>query len=213
MPVVLDGTSGITSPGEQVNGNLNVTGSVTAGSYVGIANGQLQAQLFTSPGTWTKPSSATAAIVTVIAGGQGANAGTAGQAGGMIQALVTGLTGPVAVTIGTGGGPSGGAGTSSTFGSFVTATGGGAGASGSTTGTTLKVGNTQSYQGSTTSGTMTYGRLIGASGQWAVYPPATTTYSTTNATTNLMAGAGGASWPGGPGYAAMNGAVSVEFVG
>ena len=69
-------------------------------SWQAASGGQIQSQLFTSPGTWTKPSACTQVKVTVIGGG-----------GGCAQ----------------GGGTPGSAGGTSSFGSLVSATGGNAG--------------------------------------------------------------------------------------
>jgi hypothetical protein len=88
-----------------------------------VSGGQFQTQVFTTPGTWTKPSSATQVRVTVIGGGSGAgltpNPGFPGSPGG-----------------------------TSSFGALISATGGvAAGGSGSspgagtvTTGTSLRTG-------------------------------------------------------------------------
>ena len=49
----------------------NGTGSITIASTV--TSGQLQSELFTAPGTWTKPASVTSVRVTVIGGGGGSS--------------------------------------------------------------------------------------------------------------------------------------------
>jgi hypothetical protein len=84
MPTTIHNT-GITFP--------DATTQTTAAS----GGGQLQVELFTAPGTWTKPASCTQVKVTVIGGGGG------GQAPGTPQA---------------------GSGGTSSFGPFITCTGG-----------------------------------------------------------------------------------------
>lgn len=117
--------------------------------------GQLQTELFTSSGTWTVPAGVTRARVTVIGGGGGAgntSTGSDGGFGGLAVAIVSGLSGSYTVTVGNGGagnGATGLSGSSSSFGSLVSATGG-AGANNGTpgdngagtvsSGTTLRLG-------------------------------------------------------------------------
>lgn len=73
-------------------------------SWQAAAGGQLQTQIFTSPGTWTKPSSVTQVRVTVIGGGAGAglvsNASYTGGSGG------TSSFGPLVSATGGSGSPS-----------------------------------------------------------------------------------------------------------
>jgi hypothetical protein len=107
MPVIIDGTSGITTPAVDTTTAITAsdggTGqtSLTAGSVLvgngtsavnlvaagsngnvltsdgttwtsaAAAGGQLQTELFTAPGTWTKPASCTQVKVTVVGGGAG----------------------------------------------------------------------------------------------------------------------------------------------
>lgn len=91
------------------------------------AAAQIQTQIFTSPGTWTKPSSTTQVRVTCIgAGGSYNNAsGGKGAPGGLGVAIVP-VSAPVAITVGSNGGVNQ-SGTSSSFGPAVTATGGSVG--------------------------------------------------------------------------------------
>jgi hypothetical protein len=141
MSMIIDGTAGVTFP--------NTT--VQAGAYNGFST-----VIFASSGTWTPPAGVTQARVTVVGGGGGgqndSNLGPPGY-GGYAIAYVTGLSGAITITVGTGGdvGASDGvAGGTSSFGSFVSATGG-AGGSGTfggangtgivSTGTALKTGN------------------------------------------------------------------------
>ena len=228
MAVTLDGTTGITSPGEQVNGNLNVTGSITAGSYVGIANGQLQTQIFTAPGTWTKPSSCTQVNLIVVGGGGGgcsANPASPVPAGngGFAIAYNVPVSSPVAVTVGSGGtgapapvgsGTSGG---SSSFGSAVSATGGSgsfptAGTPGSATissGTTIKTFPTAFNRQTGYSGG--FGFIFGGLTSGAYPGPTSATTWTTSL--NYDPGIAGNSVPSGAATGGVGGAIIVEFVG
>lgn len=90
----------LVAPG--ASGNV-LTSNGTTWTSAAAGGGQLSAQLFTAPGTWTKPSSASQVRVTVIGGGGGGNLangnGQPGNAGG------TSSFGPaVSATGGNGGG-------------------------------------------------------------------------------------------------------------
>ena len=118
-----NGTSAVQLVAPGSSGNV-LTSNGTTWTSAAAGGGAIQTQLFTSPGTWTKPSTVTQVRVTVIAGGSGA-----------------GLNGNASYPGGTGG--------SSSFGSLISATGasgspgpaGGTPGSGTvTTGTAIKTG-------------------------------------------------------------------------
>ena len=115
---------------------VDAQGRITSASNVAASgySGPQGLEVFNTPGTFTLPPGITSVRVTAIGGGGGCGngtgespAGTRGGDGGRGIKVVTGLTGPVAVTIGNGGNQPGGAGNSTTFGPFVTATGGNGG--------------------------------------------------------------------------------------
>ena len=184
-------------------------------------SGQLQTEIFTAPGTWTKPASATQVRVTVVGGG-GAGFQAPGGIGGLAMATVP-VSAPVAITVGaggTGGGVNpGGSGGTSSFGPFVSATGGGGGAgtpapggNGSGTvsvGTALKTGVAL---GTVIAGNTTISVLTGRASRDAgpgVGPGVA--YSTSSIS---VAGARGEGNPGGtPAAGGVGGAVVVEWVG
>jgi hypothetical protein len=128
-----NGTSAVQFVAPGSTGNV-LTSNGTTWTSAAAAGGQLQTELFTAPGTWTKPSSATRVRVTVFgAGGAGSQgfpgtgAGTAGGTGGVAYVSNIPVSSPVAVTIGAGGANSGGPGGTSSFGPFVSCTGGAGG--------------------------------------------------------------------------------------
>ena len=98
-------------------------------------------QVFTSSGTWTRPSGVTKIMVEVIGGGGGggAHAGGGGGAGGYSRELIdVSALASETVTVGgagsagtTNGGENGGAGGTSSFGSYLSCTGGALGYGGS----------------------------------------------------------------------------------
>jgi hypothetical protein len=119
LPVANGGTGATTITANSVilgNGtsalNANLVAPGTAGNVLtsngstwtsaAAGGGQLKAELFTAPGTWTKPSSASQVIVTVVGGGGGGN-------------LANGNAQP------------GNSGSTSSFGPAVSCTGGGGG--------------------------------------------------------------------------------------
>lgn len=233
LPVANGGTNQTTYTNGQLligntTGNTLTKSTLTAGSGITITNGagsitidaasgQIQTQIFTAPGTWTKPASCTQVRVTVIGGG-GAGApspGPTGGSGGYAKAIVP-VSAPVNITVGAGGQnfPVISAGTSS-FGPAVSCTGGGAGVGplpapttvqGTGTvavGTALRTSNAVNITDSFTNGSINPG-----------------TNPTNNAVTysisgTLGAGYGGSTAPGvgNTGKGGTSGAVVVEFVG
>jgi hypothetical protein len=129
-----DGTSG------QV---LQTNGSGALSFATPAAGGGLQSmQVFTSSGTWTKPSGITKVRVTVIGGGGGGSRHGSGNNGGggagaAVKLIDVSAVSTVSVTVGAGGSggtsasPNGGNGGSSSFGAYCSANGGTGGASGS----------------------------------------------------------------------------------
>lgn len=205
-----NGTSAVQFVAPGSSGNV-LTSNGTTWTSAAAGGGQLQTQLFTSPGTWTKPASCTQVRVTVVGGGGGSVAAvpSLGGYGGAIIAANVPVSSPVAVTVGSGG--VGAPGGTSSFGSGATATGGaqggnpgtGANGTGTTTGTDIKSGAINTFSGN-------LGLIYGGTARNSTVPTVQT-YSSTSA---LSAGVGGqfnnaipAALPG------VSGAVLVEFVG
>jgi hypothetical protein len=150
---------GTTTPTQKltVAGNIDVTGNrivnlaapinsndAATKAYVDaqVSGKRYRIQVFTSNGTWTRPSNVDVVWVTMCGGGGGggSGAGYGGGGGGGGNCLIhypvdVSSVSSVAVTVGSGGaggtnGNSGSNGGDSTFGSFLTAVGGGGGSSG-----------------------------------------------------------------------------------
>jgi hypothetical protein len=126
-----NGTSAVQFVAPGSTGNV-LTSNGTTWTSAAAGGGQLQTQIFGSPGTWTNPGTVTRVRVAVTGGGGGgaafSQARTGGE-GGRAGAMITIPTSPVAITCGGAGNggsfPGGGTpGGTSSFGSYVSCTGG-----------------------------------------------------------------------------------------
>ena len=221
--------------------NTVLTSNGSTATWAAAGGGSIQSQVFTSPGTWTRPSSVTQVRVTVVGGGAGTGSPgsgaqqSSGGSGGLAVAIVP-VSNPVAITVGgggSGGNPAGGggAGGTSSFGSLVSCTGGSTnpGSAGSppqfdgnpgtgtvSAGTTLKITSMRDAAARNLGGTV--GLLSGVNGGNAqVQQPGISPALTYSLTSTNMAGAGGsgAANPGGftLNSGGVSGAVVVEWVG
>jgi hypothetical protein len=207
----------------QARTNLNAMQNYTAGAtgqvltstgtgWVSEASsgGQLQTQLFTSPGTWTKPASCTQVRVTVVGGGGAgaANPGSPGGSGGYAKAIVP-VSAPVSITVGGAGTYPGGSGGTSSFGPAVSSTGGVANANTPGTGTVSVGTNLRTSFANRIGDSLLNGASLGvttAAGEGGVAFSVTAVYG---------AGFQGASGSGpvSSGKGGIGGVVLVEFVG
>ena len=135
--LVIDGTMGgsssfvLPNPSGQSNRFVTNTGSSMSWGDVNLATGIRSMQVWTSNGTWSRPSGVKTIMVTVTgAGGGGSGFCESGGAGGTAQRQidVTNVS-SVSVTIGNPGGGTnysgcGGNGNTSSFGSYCSASGG-----------------------------------------------------------------------------------------
>ena len=217
------------------SGNV-LTSDGTTWTSAASSGGQFQTQLFTAPGTWTKPASATQVRVTVIGGGGGASfrsptsPSVPGAPGGVATAIVP-VSAPVTITIGSGGtggtgtGTPGTTGGTSSFGPAVSATGGVGGLPGPSVnpqapgtgtvsvGTALRtlIGYPVSNVLSTDGIDMKPNILNGAIARYGPAPSAAIAFSTSGA---AAAGANGTNQGTPfPGTGGVGGAILVEFVG
>tara|TARA_R110000868_G_scaffold40733_1_gene140276 strand:- start:157 stop:1275 length:1119 start_codon:yes stop_codon:yes gene_type:complete len=198
-------------------GNTLAKGTLTAGTGISVTNGpgaaitiastvtsgQLQTQLFTAPGTWTKPASCTQVRVLVIGGGGGGSPANAGGYGGLALAQVP-VSAPVTITVGAGGNVSVAGGTSS-FGPAVSATGGGAGTAPTGVDGTGTVSVGTAFKTTIMQSSTPFSILSGATQRATPSPTSGIAYSTSTA---FMAGGRGQTSIGGTG-----GAIVVEFIG
>jgi hypothetical protein len=201
------GGTALTTVAAGTTGNV-LTSNGTTWISQAASGGQLQTELFTAPGTWTKPASCTQVRVTVVGGGGGGSPSTTSAYGGLAIALVP-VSNPVAITVGAGGAANATGGTSS-FGPAVSATGGGTtpvigpGAGTVSVGTALLA---APFRGgvSPISSQSSMGIIIGSGGKSPSASPSPQAYS---ATLGVVAGGNAPSTKGGVG-----GAIVVEFVG
>ena len=135
-----NGTDVVRLPIGSTDQVLKVSGGIPA--WGTDSGGFTNMDIITASTTWTVPAGVTKMRVTVVGGGGGgagfiSTGSSGGGDGGVAVALLTGVTGSISVTIGSGGtqsntGGGGGGGTTS-FGSYLSATGGAGGAYGTTT--------------------------------------------------------------------------------
>jgi len=169
----------------------NGAGSITIASTV--TGGFSNMEVFVSPGTWTCPPTTSIAKVTVVGGGgnggakPGATFGGGGGGGAGGAAIeVTPVSGPVAVTVG-------GAGGTSSFGAFCSATGGANGGAGTGTPSPF-AGGTGGNGGAGSGGDI---NIDGGAGQPGTYSPQPAGYG----------GAGGSSILGAAGKGGVQGSA------
>jgi hypothetical protein len=193
---------------------LTVVGGLPAWAAAG--GGQFQTEIFTSPGTWTKPASATQVRVTVVGGGGSAYIQNGGYGGLGVSANVP-VSSPVAVTVGAGAAAQpGGAvvpGGTSSFGSAVSATGGtgGGGSPGTASPGSSTVSSGTALRSAATVVLYTQNPFYGTSIRTSGQGNAAVAYSTSS---NNLAGAGGIGGPSAPQFTGgVGGVVIVEYVG
>lgn len=181
--------------------NLRTVNGLIAAAVATVTSAPADVQIFTTTGTWTKPTGAKSVHVALVAGGGGGGSGRRGAAGSIraggagggaggftqvtMPASALGATETVTVALGGSGGASkttndtnGSAGTNggtSSFGTWIKATGGVAGGGGTTTGSAAGSGatswpNTSGYNGgSGTAGDAT--GLVGPSASSTLWAP------------------------------------------
>ena len=137
------GTSAVTFVAAGTTGNV-LTSNGTTWTSAAATGGQLKTEIFSAPGTWTKPASCSEVRLTIVSGGGGGagsgNPNTPSKSGGPggIAVVNVPVSAPVSITVGAGGaggnagsgGTFGGAGVTggtSSFGPAVSVTGGAGG--------------------------------------------------------------------------------------
>jgi hypothetical protein len=199
------GTSAVTFVAPGSSGNV-LTSDGSTWTSAAAGGGQFQTELFTAPGTWTKPASCTQVRVTVVGGGGGGGPTTTSGLGGLAIAQVP-VSAPVTITVGAGGAANATGGTSS-FGPAVSATGGGTninpGAGTVSVGTALLTASSRAPVSPIVT-ERSFGIFIGAGAKGPISSPSPEAYS---ATLGVVAGGQAPSTRGGVG-----GAIVVEFVG
>jgi len=213
---------GTTTTGALQNIGTGTTGQILTSNGPGVlpsfqaaaSSGFTNMQVFTSPGTFTTPSSTTKIKVTVVGGGgAGSNAvpgtGTGAGGGGGGAAIYVGpvtASTPYAITVGT-------AGNTSSFGSLASATGGGGGSGAGTGGAggaggAGSAGTLQLKGGGGGTGTVGIGgpSYLGGGGNNGIFPS-----GSGSAGGQYGGGGGGGNQPAGTGGAGAAGVVVVEY--
>jgi hypothetical protein len=205
------GTNAVTFLAPGTTGNV-ITSDGTNWKSQAAAGGQFQTQLFTAPGTWTKPASCTQVRVTVIGGGGGGSPSAKAGFGGIAIAANVPVSAPVTVTVGAGG-PGGGSGGTSSFGPLVSATGGAASVTPGTgtisSGTTIRNSGINGPGNANYANDQTY-QWIGVVGGEKINTTPSSPVLAYSATSPRVAGASGSDDTGRTG---TGGAIVVEFVG
>jgi hypothetical protein len=206
---------GTTTTGALQNIGTGTSGQILTSNGPGVlpsfqtaaSSGFTNMQVFTSPGTFTTPSSTTKIKVTVVGGGGSGGAspnggGGGGGGGGAIYVGPVTVSTPYAVTVGSGGATVSGnsignTGGTSSFSTLASATGGssGSGGSGGTAGSTAVLGGLGS------AGTLQFGGGVGLSKATTVAPAAITG---SGGSSYLGGGGNGVSSSGGTGVAGQN---------
>jgi hypothetical protein len=220
VAITNSGGTALTTVAAGANGNV-LTSNGTTWTSAAASGGQFQTQLFTAPGTWTKPASCTQVRVTVVGGGGGGGgsptSSTPGGCGGAGQAIVP-VSAPVTITIGAGGAAPSVAGGTSSFGPAISSTGGG-GANAVPGTCTVAVGTAiRTFPPISPAPSNVFGFTIGALSFYGFRPtgpgnnPAVS-YSDSSPLTAGAGGVGGVTPNAAIRAGGVGGAILVEFVG